>query len=188
MSQPYSRLLARSSSDSLPTQTGRSTVRWLRYLRRALASLLGLGAFLLAPAVDGHRLLASEASAQSEGGEIRWVLLGVKPDEGGRVRCALYNSKGRWLNRARAYRKSSARASRRQVACIFRRVPAGTYAMAALHDADGDREMDTSLIGLPREGYAISRNEHDRMSRPDFDDAKVQFDGTQARYTARMRY
>ena len=156
-------------------------------LRPALPFLLaaiGLFAGAFAP---GTSIDDAEGQA-TEGGELRWVLLGVDPDEGGSIRCALYRNDRDWLNRARAYRRSGARASRRQVACVFRRVPAGTYAMAALHDADNDREMDKSLIGLPQEGFAISRDEHDRMSAPDFDQAAVQFDGNEARFTSRMRY
>ena len=158
--------------------------RRLRPVIPFVLAAVGLLAGAFAPGSSG----VDEAEGQDASGVIRWVLLGVDTSEGGSVRCALYRNDREWLNRARAYRKSSARAANRQVACVFRRLPAGTYAMAALHDADNDREMDKSLIGLPQEGYAISRNEHDRMSRPDFNDAKVQFDGTEARYTARMRY
>ena len=48
--------------------------------------------------------------------------------------------------------------------------------------------MDRSLLGIPREGYAISRNEIDRMSRPDFDEAAIQFEGGQMVTRARMNY
>ncbi len=87
-----------------------------------------------------------------------------------------------------AKRDAAAAARRGQVACVFRDVPPGTYAMAALHDADNDHEMDKSLIGLPQEGYAISRDEHNALSRPDFDDASVQHDGGRLVTRSRMRY
>jgi uncharacterized protein (DUF2141 family) len=148
----------------------------------ALAAL-GLLVSALLPARE-----AEGARGQDSGGELHWILLAVDTERGGSVRCALYRNEHDWLNRARAFRKSSARASNRQVRCVFRRLPAGTYAMAALHDADGDREMDKTLIGLPEEGFAISNDERDRMSAPDFDDAAVQFDGSRARYTSRMYY
>ena len=45
--------------------------------------------------------------------------------------------------------------------CRFFRAPKGLYAIAALHDEDGDGEMDKNFIGLPVEGYACSRNAQD---------------------------
>ena len=148
----------------------------------ALAAALAIaltGFFALPDAVDGQ---------DAEPNEIRFVLTGIHVDEGGTIRCALYKDAGTWLNKARRFRRSSARPTRGQAACVFRNLPPGTYAMAALHDADGDREMAKTLIGRPKEGYAISRDEHDRLSRPDFNQAAVQFDGGRLVTRARMRY
>ena len=135
--------------------------------------------------VSGPRIADGQ---ETEVNEIRWVITGIDTSEGGSIRCALYKNERTWLEPARKFRRSSARANRRQAACVFRDLPPGTYAMAALHDADGDREMDKSLIGIPQEGYAISRNEHDRMSAPDFDQAAIQFDGGRLVSHARMKY
>ena len=125
---------------------------------------------------------------ETEVNEIRWVLTGIDASQGGHVRCALYRDEASWLNTSRRFKRAAAAARRGQVACVFRDLPPGTYAMAALHDANDDHEMEKSVVGLPQEGYAISRDEHDRMSRPDFEDAAVQFDGGRLVSHARMRY
>jgi uncharacterized protein (DUF2141 family) len=46
----------------------------------------------------------------------------------------------------------------------------GTYAVALLHDENGNSKMDT-LLGMPREGFAFSRNPVIRMGPPKFADA-----------------
>lgn len=159
--------------------------------RRSLLLALVLG-ICLAPAAafgaDAGTNESESSEAGEEAGEIRFVLLGVDAEQGGVVRCALYRNEGSWLDQSRRYKRSSARVRGRQAACVFRGVPAGTYGIAALHDADGDSEMDRSLVGIPQEGYAISRNEHDRLSRPDFDEAAIQFDGGRLVTRARMKY
>jgi uncharacterized protein (DUF2141 family) len=35
-------------------------------------------------------------------------------------------------------------------------VPAGTYAITAFHDEDGDGKLKTNFIGIPREGVGVS--------------------------------
>lgn len=40
----------------------------------------------------------------------------------------------------------------------FADVPAGTYALALHHDENSNGEMDTLLLGIPREGYGFSND------------------------------
>ena len=49
---------------------------------------------------------------------------------------------------------------------------AGVYALGILHDEDGDGEMDTNFIGMPREGMGASNNPKSRFGPPGWDDAK----------------
>ncbi len=124
----------------------------------------------------------------NEANEIRFVLTGLNASAGGTVRCALYRDEETWLDTSRRFMQAAANVRRSSAACVFRDVPPGTYAIAALHDENGDREMERSLLGIPREGYAISRNERNRMSRPDFDEAAIQFEGGQMVTRALMNY
>ena len=158
-----------------------------RKLRPILPFALAL-AGLVVGALAPTRGALEDAVGQEAGGVIHFVLLEVEPEEGGTMRCALYRGAEGFLDRNRAYKKTSVRVRGNRVVCTFRQVPPGTYAMAALHDADRDREMDETLIGLPDEGYAISRDARDRMSRPEFAEAAVRFRGGEARFTAHMRY
>lgn len=53
-------------------------------------------------------------------------------------------------------------------------LPPGTYAVAVLHDEDGDREMKTGLFGIPKEGYGASQDARGRFGPPSFGDAKFE--------------
>lgn len=53
-------------------------------------------------------------------------------------------------------------------------LPAGTYAITVIHDEDGDGELDTNFLGIPREGLGSSNNPRGGFGPPDFEDAKVE--------------
>ena len=56
--------------------------------------------------------------------------------------------------------------------CIF--LPAaGTYALAAYHDADADRKYDRTAIGLPDEGYGFSNNPAVILGMPAFSSVRL---------------
>jgi len=56
---------------------------------------------------------------------------------------------------------------------VLRSLPPGTYAVAVLHDEDGDREMKTGFLGRPKEGYGASRDARGKLGPPRFDDARL---------------
>lgn len=55
--------------------------------------------------------------------------------------------------------------------CSFGAVPPGRYAVAVLHDEDGDGVMKKGLFGIPQEGYGTSNNHTHPFSSPTFDEA-----------------
>ncbi|MCY7279553.1 MAG: DUF2141 domain-containing protein [Sphingomonas bacterium] len=55
----------------------------------------------------------------------------------------------------------------------FRSVPAGTYAVSAIHDSNNDGKLNTSF-GMPTEGFAFSRNPKMRMRAPRFNEASFE--------------
>lgn len=131
---------------------------------------------------------APEAVQAQEENVLRFRITGVEADRGGVMFCGLYANDGAWLDRSQALQGVRVTVRRNVAVCVFHDVPPGQYAIAALHDEDRDREMDTSVIGTPQEGYAVSRNEYDRMSAPDFDEAAFQFGGGRETFSCRINY
>ena len=54
----------------------------------------------------------------------------------------------------------------------FPNIPAGRYAIAVYHDANGNGRLDRSAIGFPQEPYGFS-NDVGRTSIPTFSGALV---------------
>ncbi len=59
----------------------------------------------------------------------------------------------------------------------FEKLPAGTYAIAVLHDENGNAVLDTKAFGIPKEGIAVSNNITKFFRAPTFDEAKITHDG-----------
>lgn len=51
-------------------------------------------------------------------------------------------------------------------------LPAGEYAISAVHDENGNNELDTNFIGIPKEGLGASNNAKGRMGPPKYRDAR----------------
>lgn len=58
----------------------------------------------------------------------------------------------------------------------FRALPPGTYAIGAFHDANGNGKLDT-MMGIPREGFAFSRNPAMKPRAPHFNEASFRSNG-----------
>ena len=71
---------------------------------------------------------------------------------------------------------------------IFDDLAPGTYAVGAYHDENNNGRLDTSLIGYPKEGYALSNGIRAVISRPRFIDAAFAVGGEGANVTLRIKY
>jgi uncharacterized protein (DUF2141 family) len=56
--------------------------------------------------------------------------------------------------------------------CAFDNVAPGTYAVAVIHDENGNGKLDKSFFGVPTEGYGVSNNHTYSMSSPKWDESK----------------
>ena len=69
----------------------------------------------------------------------------------------------------------------------FRGVPPGRYALAVFHDANANRKLDT-VLGIPREGFAFSRNPAIRFGAPRFEEVSIEIAPGFARSSVRLQY
>ena len=69
----------------------------------------------------------------------------------------------------------------------FPGLPAGRYAIAVIHDENGNGKMDKGLI-LPKEGFGFSRDAPVRMGPPPFSAAAFDVAAAVVRTTIRIRY
>lgn len=134
-----------------------------------------------------------EAGAQSHrqrlpDGTLLVTVTGLRNDHG-RVACALYRSaRGFPTEPEHIYKGALGRPRDGVARCRFDGVPEGTYAVAVLHDEDGNGEMATGLFGIPTEGYGASNDARGTMGPPSWEDARFRFDGTSLRMRVRIEY
>ena len=69
----------------------------------------------------------------------------------------------------------------------FTGVPAGRWAVAVVHDQDGDGRLNT-LLGVPKEGIGFSRNPKLGWGPPSFDSAAVEMGPVDRVERVRLKY
>ena len=106
----------------------------------------------------------------------------------GNVFVGLYASPNKFLqgNQCDAFRK--VRASTGPITVAFDNLPPGTYAVGAYHDENGNDQLDTSPIGLPVEGYALSNGIRAVFSKPNFYQAAFTVGGGDKPIALHIRY
>ncbi|MCB9612082.1 MAG: DUF2141 domain-containing protein [Sandaracinus sp.] len=137
------------------------------------------GARAQPPAEGGGRITVSLSSLEGADGTILCGLFRESDAEGFPM-----SRRDAWKSARRA--ASSARDAR--MTLVFDEVPAGRYAVSCMHDEDDDGAMDTGIFGIPKEGWAVSRNASPSMRAPRFDEAVVDYDGSATTLRLRMQY
>jgi uncharacterized protein (DUF2141 family) len=69
----------------------------------------------------------------------------------------------------------------------FTNLPSGSYALALIHDENGNGKLDT-MLGIPREGFGFSRNPAIRFGPPKFADARVIVTSGEVEEQIRVKY
>lgn len=83
---------------------------------------------------------------------------------------ALYNSEGTFLKKEL---KGGMTDIQNQMAKLtFRDLPDGEYAISVFHDADGNGELTTNFLGIPKEKYGASNDAPARFGPPKWNDAR----------------
>jgi uncharacterized protein (DUF2141 family) len=117
--------------------------------------------------LSGAMLWASGAVAA----ELRVTVRGVKSSEGD-VKVGLYATPEAFDKRQKTYGALSP-ANPGEVVVVFRNLPPGRYGLAALHDLNGNGEMDNNLLGFPQEPYGFGNDAKINLAPPDFADMAV---------------
>ena len=56
---------------------------------------------------------------------------------------------------------------------VLRDLPPGRYAVNAFHDANGNGDLDTNVLGIPKEGYGFANDPPTSFGPPEFEEAAV---------------
>ncbi|MGA7327940.1 MAG: DUF2141 domain-containing protein [Rhodomicrobium sp.] len=78
--------------------------------------------------------------------------------------------------KGRPVRSANAIISGSKASVTFKGLKDGIYAVAAIHDENGNGQLDTNFIGIPTEGIAISNNPR-LFGKPSFEQGRFDING-----------
>jgi uncharacterized protein (DUF2141 family) len=141
----------------------------------ALAGLLCLGAPSFA------------AQSNEAAGMIHVDVAGLRNDKG-EVLCDLFSSAEAFPGKPeRAIARVVTAIKQGRASCDFRNLMPGRYAIAVVHDENGNGRLDR-VLGLPSEGVGASHDARGRFGPPKFDDAAFDYRGSSLNLTVTTVY
>lgn len=133
--------------------------------------------------------VAAAAPAQAPCPGIHVKILDIR-NSTGTVACALFESAEgfpiEFLHSATNVMVIKVRQS--QARCDFEDIPAGTYALAVIHDENMNGKLDTNAFGIPQEGYGFSNDARAWFGAPSFSAASFSHDGRTLDLTIDLHY
>lgn len=108
--------------------------------------------------------------------------------EKGVVQIALFNQEeGFPGNSSKAYKLVTRPAKGGEVQLSFGSLPPGRYAIAVLHDENSNGQLDTNMVGYPKEGYGASNNNLPLFRAPNFGEAAFEVGKSEQSLIIRLR-
>jgi uncharacterized protein (DUF2141 family) len=138
-------------------------------------------------AILGNLVLLPQANASLNGN------LSVRIDgfnnQKGQVCLSLFSSsKGFPDNGKRAIKAQCIKIKEIPQIVTFPNLKAGNYAVAVIHDANGDNTLNRNSLGIPTEGFGFSQNPIIRTGAPKFGDAAVLVAGSSTDIKIQLQY
>ena len=126
------------------------------------------------------------APANSAGPGLQASVKGVRNAKG-RVGCLLFDSAGGFPGDQKKARQRVLGAIADGAAVCTFDVPAGSYAVVAMHDENANGKLDTNVVGMPTEGYGASRGAHGTFG-PKYEDARFDYRGGSLSMPITLKY
>ncbi|MEQ9402446.1 MAG: DUF2141 domain-containing protein [Cyclobacteriaceae bacterium] len=93
-----------------------------------------------------------------------------KPE--GEVGIWLYRNEESYMVRTKSQDHLWVPVKQKTVTATFPNLPQGEYAIVIIQDLNGNKNLDTNFIGLPKEPYGFSNNPSTTFGPPSFQGAK----------------
>lgn len=97
---------------------------------------------------------------------------GVKNSEG-TIKVAVYNSSKGFLKFEHVFKSDSTKAKKGTTKMKIEDLPEGEYALAIFHDENGNEELDTNWLGIPKEDVGFSNARMKTFGPPSFKECLV---------------
>ena len=122
--------------------------------------------------------LGSSATATGQDGVLNVEVQNIEADKGS-IGCSLWSTDdGFPSDSEKALQSVTLKSKGKKATCVFKNVKPGTYAVSVMHDVDGDGELDSNIVGRPKEPWAVSNNAPaQRFGPPKFEAAQFKYSG-----------
>lgn len=114
--------------------------------------------------------LVSLATLPSRAADVVINITGLR-EPLGQVGCALFAGAAGFPMDNSGARVLWLPAAAQGVVCRYAGVPKGSYAVSIGHDLNGNKRVDTNVVGLPTEQWGVSNNARPTLRAPRFDEA-----------------
>lgn len=133
--------------------------------------------------------LPAIARAQSPCPGMHVKVLNIRNSTGG-VACALFESPEGFPREFLVYATNIMiiKIRESQARCDFEDIPAGTYALAVIHDENVNGKLDVNWLGVPKEGYGFSNDAKGFLGAPSFSAASFPYDGQALNLVISLNY
>ncbi|MEO1761327.1 MAG: DUF2141 domain-containing protein [Cyanobacteria bacterium J06629_18] len=97
-------------------------------------------------------------------------------------------SKGFPNNSQRAVKSGCIKASKNPTIVTFSSLKAGNYAVAVIHDENGDNNLNRNAFSIPTEGFGFSNNPIIRTGPPKFNESAILVAGSNINIKVNLQY
>jgi uncharacterized protein (DUF2141 family) len=133
--------------------------------------------------------LAVHAQAPDAGTTVALDVVVTGLREGGQVWVLLFDdSRSYPTQRDKALRRVDLVPDHGEAKVSFEGLPPGEYAVAVVHDENGNGKLDFGLFRIPKEGLGASRDARGMLGPPSFDDAKLRVEKGRLRVPIHLAY
>lgn len=146
-----------------------------------------LMAAILALTTLGNIALLSQANAAFKG-NMRVRVDGLKNLKGQVCLNLFSTSKGFPSNEKQAIKARCVKAAKNSITVDFPDLKAGNYAVAVIHDVNGDNTLNRNALSIPTEGFGFSNNPRILTGPPKFGESAVFVAGSNTDIQVQLQY
>jgi uncharacterized protein (DUF2141 family) len=135
-------------------------------------------------------LTFSYASDNKNYGRIEVFLQSFNSDNGN-IRVYLYDIKTKKsfpTESSKSFKSKISKIRNNKSIVVFDSLPYGYYSIAVHHDENLNEKMDLNILGLPAEGWGLSKNVLPVFKLPDFEECQIDLEDTKKQIRIVIRY
>ena len=91
----------------------------------------------------------------------------------GTIELGVFNNQKTFLRKGEEYKTFSQKVTNDSLVFFLHDFKKDNYAISLYHDVNSDNECNLGFLGIPVEPYGFSRNFRPKLSKPSFNDCKI---------------